>query len=59
MQNKPNFSRDLMNVTTYITKDYENIQLYGRCENKPNQTQFWVCNLPTMIINGGYNDFQD
>ncbi|MHC4463024.1 MAG: hypothetical protein ACYS30_16580, partial [Planctomycetota bacterium] len=39
MQNKPNFRKAKMNVTYYITKNYENVPLCRRGENKPNQTQ--------------------
>ncbi|MEE9303941.1 MAG: hypothetical protein V3U84_09150, partial [Thiotrichaceae bacterium] len=40
MQNKPNFLSAKMNITSAITKDYENISPTKKCENKPNQTQF-------------------
>jgi len=40
MQNKPNFRTAEMNITSAITKDYENIPPTKKCENKPNQTQF-------------------
>jgi acetoin utilization protein AcuC len=50
MQNKPNFSRAKMNVTASITKEYENLQPFSRCENKANQTQRWLCNSPTFAI---------
>ena len=59
MQNKPNLLNAQMFVSDYITNDYENLRLYRRCKNKPNQTQFWLCNSQKMIINGGYNDFQE
>jgi len=36
MQNKPNFRNAQMNVSTVITKDYENIANCKLCENKPN-----------------------
>jgi len=36
MQNKPNLQNVEMNVTTFITKEYENFRPYGRCKNKPN-----------------------
>jgi len=39
MQNKANFPDALMNVTTFVTVDYENVRLHRRRENKPNQTQ--------------------
>ena len=39
MQNKPNFLNARMNVTSVLTKDYENKPLCGRGQNKPNQTQ--------------------
>jgi len=34
-----------MNVTPLLTKEYENIRLYRRDENKPNQTQYWLCSV--------------
>jgi len=40
MQNKANFLDALMNVTSLITADYENIANCKLGENKPNQTQF-------------------
>ena len=36
MQNKPNLPNAQMNVTSSITKDYENVHLLGREKNKPN-----------------------
>ncbi len=39
MQNKPNLRNDEMNVSSFITKDYENRTLSERGKNKPNQTQ--------------------
>jgi len=36
MQNKANFLNALMNVTSSITVDYENIANCKLCENKPN-----------------------
>ena len=38
-QNEPNFKKAKMNVTSYITKGYENISNWAICENEPNQTQ--------------------
>jgi len=32
-----------MNVNLYVIKDYENVPLRRRGENKPNQTQFTKC----------------
>jgi hypothetical protein len=48
MQNKPNLPDAQINVTSTITKYYENARLRGREKNKPNQTQFqshsfWAC----------------
>jgi hypothetical protein len=40
MQNKPNFLDALMNVSTIITKDYDNKIAYRPRKNRPNQTQF-------------------
>jgi len=39
-QNKPNFRKARMNVSSVLTKDYENNHAFGLRENKPNQTQF-------------------
>ena len=39
MQNKANLLNIQMNVTSSITKHYENARLRGREENKANQTQ--------------------
>jgi hypothetical protein len=39
MQNKPNFPDGQMNVTSFITEDYENTIGYRVRKNKPNQTQ--------------------
>ncbi len=39
-QNKPNFRKARMNLNFYSTKEYENVPLRRRGENKPNQTQF-------------------
>jgi hypothetical protein len=36
MQNKPNFLDALMNVTSILTKDYENDNTFRPPENKPN-----------------------
>ena len=40
MQNKPNLLNAQMNVIKVLRKDYENVPLRRRGENKPNQTQF-------------------
>jgi len=40
MQNKPNLPDTQMNVTSFITVDYENIANWKLCENKPNQSQY-------------------
>jgi len=40
MQNKANFQKSQMNVTSFITKHYENINDWTLGENKPNQSQF-------------------
>ena len=36
MQNKANFQKSQMNVTNYITANYENMTLGGHGKNKPN-----------------------
>ena len=46
MQNKPNLPDAQMNVTSTVTKDYENARLRGRETNKPNQTQFYPVRDP-------------
>jgi hypothetical protein len=40
MQNKPNLLNAQMNVSSALTKDYENETAFRLRENKPNQTQF-------------------
>jgi len=40
MQNKANLLDAQMNVSSVLTKHYENEHLRRRGENKPNQTQF-------------------
>ena len=46
MQNKPNFRKSQMNVSTFSQKNYENIPPIRKCQNKPNQTQFQHKNEP-------------
>ena len=36
MQNKPNLLNAKVNVSLFITNDYENMHLLGRRKNKPN-----------------------
>jgi hypothetical protein len=50
IQNKPNLQNDEMNVTTYITKVYDNLRPYNRCKNKANQTQYWLCNSAVSAV---------
>jgi len=40
MQNKPNFRKAQMNVTSLYTKDYENKRLADAAKTKPIQTQY-------------------
>ncbi len=40
-QNEPNLLNAQMNISSILTKDYENVPLRRRGENKPNQTQFF------------------
>jgi hypothetical protein len=40
MQNKPNFQKVKMKLTSCSTKDYENKLTHRTPKNKPNQTQF-------------------
>jgi len=39
MQNKPNLLNAQINVSSFITKDYENVHLLGHRKNKAKQTQ--------------------
>jgi hypothetical protein len=39
MQNKPNLLDAQINVSSFITKDYENVHLLGRRRNKAKQNQ--------------------
>ena len=47
MQNKPNFKKPKMNLTSYMTTNYEDFSLGGRRKNEPKQTQF-----PMRLRNG-------
>ena len=65
MQNKANFRKTQMNVSSFITKDYENKSNWTLGENKPNQTQFMVSkveppvvSLPALSLSNGSNLFQ-
>jgi len=49
MQNKPNFPDAQMNISYYITEDYENARLRRCGQNKPNQTQP-VVSLPALPV---------
>jgi len=40
MQNKPNLLNAQINVSSVLTKDYENDNAFRFYENKPKQTQF-------------------
>jgi len=40
IQNKPNFRKAQINVTSVSTEDYENESASRVAQNKPNQTQF-------------------
>jgi len=40
MQNKPNFPNTQMNITSVITKYYENDNAFRLLENKAKQSQF-------------------
>jgi len=50
MQNKPNLPDAQMNVTSSITKHYENARLRGREKNKPNQTQLQTLRLSKLFL---------
>jgi hypothetical protein len=54
MQNKPNLPDDLMNVSDFITRDYENQTLSMRGKNKPNQTQFFKQSYQLMLLHSKY-----
>ena len=43
MQNKPNFRKAKMNVTSFITMNYEQLTMNYANKNKPKQTQFAEC----------------
>ena len=49
-QYKPNLLNAQMNVTSFLTKDYENVPLRRRGENKPNQTQFQFSTMLNCAI---------
>ena len=40
MQNKPNFGNDKMNINTFITMRYGNLDALMGAKTKPKQTQF-------------------
>jgi len=40
MQNKPNLTKSQMNVSNYITREYEVMDTWSSRKNKPKQTQF-------------------
>jgi len=50
MQNKPNFKNTEMNITALLTNRYENLRPFRNRKNKPNQTQFWLCNSPALAV---------
>ena len=55
MQNKPNLLDAQMNVSSILTKDYENEIAFGLRENKPNlchryQTQFPSAPSQTKLV---------
>jgi len=51
MQNKPNLLDAKMNVSSVLTKCYENVPLLRCGENKPNQTQFQTrCTLCEFFL---------
>ncbi len=56
MQNKPNFRKSQMNVSIFLTKEYENKRDWTLGQNKPNsnpiQTQSYpICRMPKMDVN--------
>ena len=46
MQNKPNLPDAQMDVSSVLTKDYENLPLRRCGENKPNQSQLKPISMP-------------
>jgi len=51
MQNKANLPDAQMNISSLLTKYYENVPLRRRGENKPNQTQFQTkCTLCELFL---------
>jgi len=54
MQNKPNLQNDKMNVNPLLTNYYENLRPFRNRKNKPNQTQFWLCNSTVSVINSTF-----
>ncbi len=50
MQNKPNLLNAQINISSFITKDYENAHLLGREKNKPNQTQSVVSKVEPPVV---------
>jgi len=48
MQNKPNFPSAKMNVTTVLTKEYQNIYPHSPLQNKPNHTHHLRSAQPTI-----------
>jgi len=59
MQNKPNFPNTQINVNSVLSKDYENVSLPSRRQNKPNQTQFpALFFLPILPIHPNQTQFQ-
>ena len=50
MQNKPNFTKCPMNISSYITKQYGNMRLFRSGKNEPKRTQY-ESNLPENPIN--------
>jgi len=48
MQNKPNFRKAKMNVTSFYTVDYENKSNWKLGQNKPNQSQYKANTNPIL-----------
>ncbi|MHC4602908.1 MAG: hypothetical protein ACYS6W_06205, partial [Planctomycetota bacterium] len=48
IQNKPNFRKAKMNVTAFITMNYEQITMNNANKNKPNQSQFQTGPAPRL-----------
>jgi len=58
MQNKPNFQKSQMNVTSLVAMDYENIANWTLGENKPNSKPIKPNLVRHSLGEGGTNPKQ-